>query len=314
MQLQRSPCEMYIKFLILRPEGLDDRSIISLLDEEGLDPIGSYYLRALREDLSVPDPFYPEDHRHTESRKFLRKEQVYSMFFQDEDMRFALKALRSPRAKDFIENALICRSKRAVIARHVAKKWVPYFTPAAVKKYAHYFWNIDNVTRAQLDAIVQLRDVACMRGVTEGNPEYSERKLQAEALRRASYRDPKRALLATPLDGVQRQIAKLGLGVPLSAQDDDFLLSQLKSVLILRSLEAAHTNPADMHIKVRDWISTVETIGKARERTADPTKEIRGELARVLMKHDTKKVPLLSVISGGRHTAELEKKKDDEDE
>ncbi len=89
----RSPAELYIKYLIVHPDGFNDLLIKTALEEQDLVYLDEAYLASLRARCVPPNPFQPNNPRHPKSHRFLIAENIRSLFLQTSHTKLAFKIL-----------------------------------------------------------------------------------------------------------------------------------------------------------------------------------------------------------------------------
>lgn len=297
--IRASPCEYYIKYLLLHPEEYSNKAIIELLTKEELDPLGDYYVEELRTQLTPPSPFYPFDVKHAASRRFLRKQGVYRLFHRDADTERAFVILRSPRAKKYVEAALMPDIDPEAIARAVGKYGVPYCTAQTIRVYRHYFWNLDLLDSTQLEAVLAMRPSACLRS------EDRDARAQADFLRRAWYRDVRHTLARLPRHKYSGELAKVQLGISSRNLNEVELLAELKQLSLLRVFEHLTAGGPDVAEQVQKMMAAVESIDRTRDRSVDPLAAVRDQMAKIHIRNEKGSVPTIDSLSGGNHSTDL---------
>lgn len=110
---------------------------------QGQAPAGAY-LAWLRNDLTskMPADFSPQDRYHTESRKFLKAEGIFTFHIQSKGVMEANQIVMNLRARFMIESLLLGRLDPKDIAKKVNTKLATYFTEEGVDAYRHYYWQV----------------------------------------------------------------------------------------------------------------------------------------------------------------------------
>jgi hypothetical protein len=153
----RSPSEYYIRFLISQNFGrIDPSSITDQLDGLGLDSLNNNYIRSLAEAMEpLPDPYVPENPRHTETRAWLRAHKIYDMWNPTKAVREAQHILMDVFLREKLEPLLLSSMNRREIARKLRKFTAIALTEEGVNAFGHYYWNRSLLTQQQWMAYLE---------------------------------------------------------------------------------------------------------------------------------------------------------------
>lgn len=287
--VRRSPCEAYIKYLLLR--GKTPKEVLAHLVAAQLDYIDISYIEGLRAKLRRPDPFYPTRRGHIPSMTFLRRERVYRLFHRDELMREAFRILGSAQGKEKTESMLIVGASPAPIAKLLNRDHKLGISPEGVRIYAYYFYNLEMVDRTELRALLEMR-----KGNAETDAHWN----------RAYYQDSRRTAAAMPQAPFAAMVAQVQVGLmPAEASLQD-LLHNVQIVSLARTVQALSAGGPDDAARAKDYITTTKIAAELLAGMATPESKMLGEIQSIKIKNSqVKPVPLLSEISGGRYTRDL---------
>lgn len=296
----RSPCEFYIKALLLDPTGYSPEVILERLYQEGLDPIGLSYIERVRLALPpTPVPFMPYDAQHKASKRYLRAEEIYEYFHRTEEMAIANKMLISPRVKEYLESMLLLGAPRDRIAHGARTMGAPYCTTEAVDTYAHFYWNTELVDSVQVRALVETRLHAFERSPDPGL------KRLGESMKRALWHDPRRAASKLPRGPLSAVIAQIQMGHTPSKADKRRALEMIQSVLLARAYERAIDNGPDMPAQLQATAGALEAFDRLLEKLSTPDLALREQLNSLAISTMGTSLPSIVTITKGRHTKDL---------
>lgn len=298
--IRESPCKYYTKYLIL--EGYSNDEIQSHLQTCDLDYIGDWYTQALREGLEQgqPEPFYPKDGRHAPSQAFLTQERVRSLYIRDTDTKKAFRLLEQPRLKEFVETMTLSGASDQHIAMALRKKYGFSATAKTMSRYRHYFWKIELLDSNDKRALIPLR-VASLAS----NPDPIV-QAQAVALKKAYFKDPRRAAVDLPAAPVSAVVAGLRLGTLPSRMDLATLMEHTRAVATARAFEAVCHDGPDDPARARDYALVAKVFTEVLEVASEPDEDIKEGLKGVLIENATDTVPTIRQLSGGNFTTELQ--------
>lgn len=294
--IRRSPCEAYLKYLIVHPDGYTDDAIRQLILMQQLDWLGKSYLQRLRSVCIPPTPFFPDDRMHTRSMRFLRKERIESIFHPDDEMVAAMKILDNTRAKELVENMLISHSHPAWICTGLRRQVGMDVPEDSIVRYKHYYFNVDLVDSTELKALMTMR----MDSDTSQDP---DEQRAAGALIAVSKSDTRKltAMAATPITANIMNTLRMGL-LPTSL-DIARLAEATRAAAISSGLDMAVRGlPAqgrDFSLMAKMMTEIIESIG-------DPANDLQAGLSKLAIETDDQDIPNLKQLSDGSHTLGLE--------
>jgi hypothetical protein len=293
--IRRSPCEAYLKYLIVHPDGLTNEKIRNIVKMQQLDFLGTPYLDNLRQSCVPPTPFYPENPRHAPSMRFLLREGLDIIFRPTEDMRLATKLLDTPRAKELIESMRITGSSNiwidAALRRNNIKSSV-----AALELYVAYYFNLDLVDPDELDALISKRMET--GETTKDRDEQQCNYHYREAMKRGQRLQGARAAI-TPFAGMLGLIRR-GLMPP--NMEITKIAAAARNAALLQATDTMFTNPEQS----RDYAIIVKVMGDLIQQVGDVEDDLREGLAKMMVGTDPKATPNIKELSAGEHTLDLQ--------
>ena len=299
----RSPAEYYIKYLLVHPDKYDTAAIKKRLLREGLDFISEDYIADLRADLRPPSPFYPEDERHTASLKFVIREGIHRLFQRTVETKMALELLRTPRAKEFAETMILVHVPDSAISSFITRTLGVYVNPASLDLYRHYFWNVNLLDSTQMRVLMQLRiDLAA-----ENNPLFKGKKT---LLRAAYYKDSRKVAADLPFSPTTAMLAQMRLGVKLGKYELATRMLEARDTASIRAVEAAHQDGPGDSQKFLNYITGSRILEELLQMVVKPEDEMREQLQSIALRTETRELPSIHQLSGGKHTVDVTPLKD----
>lgn len=295
MSVSRSPCEQYLKFLVVHPDRYPEDHIRTLVKAQGLDFIGKPYLQRLKLVCVPPAPFYPEDLTHRPSYRFLRKERLELLFHPTREMEAATFLLGDPRAKEVLEAMLIARSDPAWIARNLRK--VGYdVTADTVVQYKFHYFNVDIIDSNEIRALVMTRCVG------DASTDVDEQKLTAASIK--ASRSDSRVLTAQmqvgPLAAVINQIR---LGVLPTNIELGRLVAAARTVSVAGALEAVMDRAPT---PAREYALTAKLMTEILEQVGVAEKDLQQGLSGLMLATEQNDMPHIDALTSGEHTLDLQ--------
>ena len=294
--IQRSPCEYYLKYLIVHPDNLSNDQIREIVVGQQLDFIGMPYLSRLRAACVAPVPFYPYDTSHKRTQRFLIKEGIRGMFLPDEHMRQANKFLDMPRAKETIESSLVTGSAPVWVAALLRRAGIPA-SSQSIERYQHFFFN------ASLVDSMELRALLCMRTMMDSSSDPDEKK-QSAAMAKVEYSDPRRIaanISVAPIAGIINQV-RLGL-MPKNVELAK-LVAATRALAVGRAMDQlVRGGKADA---VRDLTTAANTMNELLAALGSPEEELQESLYALSLETDDRDIPHINQLSDGQHTVDLQ--------
>lgn len=149
VNLDKHPAEYFIRYMLVRDIATitNAEMMKKLSDWAFLQPTDTYwgFLRQRVGD-ELPQVFDPLNRLHQDSMKFLRKMEIYDLFFPTEATQEAWAILADPQKRSLIEQALMARIDPKVIAQKLNKKFSWFLTEDGIERFSHYFWNVKLLT------------------------------------------------------------------------------------------------------------------------------------------------------------------------
>lgn len=313
--ISRSPCEVFLKYLVSHKDGFSNVDIKSACIERELDYIGDLYLNRLRAKVRVPDPFKPHDAYHVPSREFLFREGIRVYYDQSERAvtTKANKLLGLPRAKEFIEAMSLVSVPPEAIARAINRHgWINDCTTKAIKRYQHCYWDMQLVSKIQARVLLELRAEN-----VEGNEEDAER--HRKAMKKVMGLDGRMIAATMPNSPYTAIVAQVMAGAHFEELDRKKLLEGTFDNALVRAYIVSSSPYPDAEMRLASLASTLKNIAETTNSLRDPEKDLRTQIEQILIKSDRAIVPHINQLSQGRHTVEMDKaaspvKDDDEGE
>ena len=297
--IRRSPCERYIKYLLVHPDDYDTEKVRGIVREQGLDYPSDDYVDRLRDRLKkhLPYPFKPLNTRHGRSRRFLSKEQIYGFFHPDEPSVLAHRLLEHSAAKETIEALSIAGEPPAFIS-HRVKMQGPRCTVEAVDRYFHFYWDLSLVDSTEMRALLRMR-VEWMQIPRESMSLHPHQWLQYTALSKASYKDPRRMLMEMPVSPISRMMSQMRLGLMPSQVDLSRIAEATRNAATGRALESMVTGAPHDAARGRDYAMVSSMMSELIEKVGSPDTALQDQLQKVALKMDTGPVPTVKELPAG---------------
>lgn len=295
MSVSRSPCEQYLKWLVVHPDRYGDDHIRSLVRAQGLDFIGKPYLHRLRSVCVAPTPFYPEDPTHRTSFRFLRKERIELFFHPTQDMEAATFLMGEPRAKEVIEAMLLARSEPAWIARNLRKVGFDVTSEAIVQYKFHYF-NIDLLDATEIRALIMVRAVG------DESTDSDEQRLNAASVK-ASRWDSRVLTSQMQVGPLAAVINQVRLGVLPSNIELGRLVAAARTVSVAGALEAVMDRAPT---PAREYALTAKLLTEILEQVGVAEKDLQQGLTGLLLATEQTEVPHIEALTAGEHTLDMQ--------
>lgn len=291
----RSPCEAYLKYLVVHPDKYDNERVRSIVKYQELDFMGEPYLDHLRLACVPPNPFFPEDERHRPSQRFLLREQIHTIFHPDEHMKCAWTLLGRPRAKEIIEHMTITQATPAWICSALRRCGYEA-TPTSIERYQHYFFNLSDINRRDLEATL------VKRGVSDKSTDPDEQAFN-NALVAANKRDVRvlSAQAAVPaLAGMMNQIR---MGIMPSNMEVSRIVKATQVVASARALETALDYRASQS---RDFGFVSKMMTEILESVGDLEEDLQEGLRGMTLRTEDREVPTVKELTDGSHTLDVQ--------
>ena len=298
--LTRSPCESYIKYLLVHPDRYTNDAVRQILDLNRLDYIGDSYFKRLRESCRAPEVFKPRDLSHEDSQTFLFEQGIWELFHMDDAVRCAFDILDSPSAKAIVESLLLIQAPHDPVAALLQAVYdIPDATGEAIAKYKRHFWNTRILDRTDVSVLLDMRAKAGLRSddpfVRDAVKLYIKHSRTDARVMVAKYPDsPSSALLA-----------RVQHGMTTKHINPTETLDRCLNVAALRLNEVLYIGGPKFDSKSRNLATTCKLLQEILDNRARPEEELRKQIQTLKMRTDSEEVPTLQVLSGGRHTVDL---------
>jgi hypothetical protein len=299
--IRRSPSEYYLKYLIVHPDAYDDDDLLeNICPELGLDALGHWYLDKLHQACEPPVPFHPHDSMHFVSQKFLRREKLHDAFQPSEGMKQARAILNRPRVRELIEVMMLSGAPDTAVEDALVFKFGFEIAPKCVKLYRHYFWNLELLDTTETRAILQMRFENVLDSKEPGV------KAQYSSLSKNLYTDPRVSAARLPGSPLTALVAQIQMGVMPKGVNLAEVVEATRLMASMRTLESVAIGGPKGAEMASKFSATAESMHRMMETVIKPEEQLREDLAKIAMKSDPSRVPLLSELSGGQHTTDLQ--------
>jgi hypothetical protein len=235
--VRRSPCEYYIKYLLVHPDNYSPQQIKEIVISQGLDYIGDDYVGKLNAGLGPrPIPYYPVDIGHKRSQRFLVSAGVRSMFIQDADMKLAESYIHLPRAKEIIETTSLSDMSVAWISG-ILRRAGYQSNKRSLDLYRHYYWNLQLVDSTDVKVLLRIRG-------TISDSQDPAVQVATAALGKAMYSDPRyeAAHVSTPAIASMMSLMRYGI-IPNNIELHKLANSARKTALLRSCAETGNFHP-----------------------------------------------------------------------
>ncbi len=296
--IRRSPCELYIKYLLCHPDGYVLEAVKDIVVGQALDYPSDVYAQGLRRRLRVPIPFYPLNTAHARSQRFLRAERLVAFFHPDEEAEEAHRLLHTPRAKETIETMTLAGDPPAHIAHRVRRLGVAC-TAAGVKRYCKYYWDLSLVDSVETDALLRMRLERTMDTPMGVDPTLDQ-TMQHFALNKAKYRDPRRMAAEMPNSPMSSLMNQLRMGLMPTQVELGRLLAATRLAAICRASEVAHgMSPTDA-ARGRDFMLMAKLATELMADIGSPDTELQRDLQQLILETEAESVPHVKELTQGK--------------
>lgn len=299
--IRRSPAEYYLKYLLVRPNKLDDEQIMAMCYQQHLDCPGEEYLERLRVKAPPPNPFYPTDRLHIKSQRFLFREKIQQLFLPDQDMLVTLKLLAHARAKEFVEAMTLSGAPPPLIASALGSHRNFPCSEKSVQYYLHFFWNTELVDSTELRALLQLR--------APPDEVLSDKEKKVGKVYNKAFRDDPRVVAASlPNSPLVAMMSQMKMGIMPRNLDLVDAIEAARRMATLRSLEATMMGGAFDSKRALDYSLVAKHMSDMLEMVVRPDEKMREDLASIALRTEEGPVPYIHDLSNGSHTLELSPK------
>ena len=293
--IRRSPCEAYLKYLIVHPDQYDDDAIRALVKMQQLDYLGKTYTGNLRTICVPPTPFFPEDRLHDRSQTFLRRERLEAIFHPNDAMLGANAILENIRAKELVETMLMGSSHPQWICTGLRRLGLDVI-PEAIGKFKHYYFNVDLVDSSELKALMAVRLVSPDGGDVD---ELRLGTAHSAVIKSDARRNT--AMSASPITTNIMNMLRMGL-MP-STMDIARLADATRAAALGGGLDMAIRG---LPAQGRDYALMAKMMTEILESVGDPSGDLQEGLARLAIETDDTEIPHINQLSDGSHTLDIQ--------
>ena len=298
--IRRSPCETYIKYLLVHPDENTNADVMRRLRKLALDFPSERYISELRQDLETPTPFRPFDLRHHASHRFLLRHRLVSLFHPDDSSRHAERVLKAPRAKEIVESMALTQEPDALIAAQVRSIGVNC-NIGGVKRYKDIYWDLSLVDNTELRALLSMRS----ERILDENPGPDE-VLQHKAMRRAMYKDTRALALEIPITPLAAVMGRMLQGHSPGKLDLARIAAASLTAASVRTYNALVVGGHGAATEARDYSIAARNMQDLLTELGSPDALLQKELQQLALKSTEGRPPMLSDLSGGRHTLDVQ--------
>lgn len=300
--VRRSPCELYIKYLLVRSGQATTAEIIQHLVQKQLDFISDAYIENLRTQCVPPVPFYPANTHHPLSQRFLIKQGLRTFFHPDANADRAKAMLDEPSTKEFIEASVISGLSFEMTSVGLRKKGVPS-TSGAVEQYCYFFWNLSNVDSLELKALLRLRMQSLVYAGLPGPLDVDAGEMQ-QLMRKGLWNDPRWLAANTSNKAIANIMHALRSGYMPSGVELGRLAQFGQVAGVAAAADAMMRGARPEH--ARDLALTAKLMGDILETVGDPEADLRQDLRTLVLKTESKPVPQIHQLTQGNHTTDVQ--------
>jgi len=302
--IRRSPCELYLKYLIVHPDRYPTAVVKDIVVGQDLDYPGEVYLEGLRRRLRIPVPFYPINKLHPRSQRFLKAEKLVGFFFPDEPANEAHRLLTVPRAKETIETMALAGDAPVYIA-HRVRQLNTACTADGVKRYCKYYWDLDLVDSTEAGALLRLRLERVLDPFLPGMEPTEDQRMQYATLKKAKYRDPRRLAAEMPNSPMASLMNQLRMGLMPSQVELSRLLVATRMAAVCRASEVMMSSSPTDAARARDFTLTAKLITELITDIGSPDTELQKDLQQLVLETEQGQVPHIKELTEGNTEPEI---------
>lgn len=296
--IRRSPCELYIKYLLCHPDKYTLGAVKDIILGQDLDYPSDIYVQGLARRMRVPLPFYPTNTGHARSQRFLRAEQLLAFFHPDAAAAEAHELLQNPRAKETIETMSLSGDPNALIAHRIRRLGFAC-TPMGVQRYRRYYWNLEIVDSVEASALLRMRVDRTMDPMVPGTEPTPDQMLQHAALSKAKYQDPRRIAADIPNSPMASMMNQLRLGIMPTQVELGRLLAATRLAALCRANEVVYSQSPTDAARGRDFILMAKMATELIADIGSPDTELQRDLQQLLLETDSDPVPHVRALAEG---------------
>lgn len=153
------PAYFFIKYLLVALPDSSEDIINDNLRLNGMASVDPYVLEMAREEVkAVPETFEPWHKKHKETNKWLHKQKIDTIVYQDDYIRKIDELIIArPRDREVLERLILAGLGPKEICFRLSKLSI-YIPDLTISAYRHYFWNTDIMSMSQWASYFQSDD------------------------------------------------------------------------------------------------------------------------------------------------------------
>lgn len=286
--MRRSPCEVYIKYLILAEHNYNNASIEGIIRSLDLDFVSNMYVDQLRGlFMDRPQQFRPRDRTHVDSYKYVARHGLLSLFHMDADTVASFELLDHGRAKTMIETLFLNRMPPYLIAARVEKSFGITVTPSVIMRYRYLFWQTDNIDTIGMKTLLRAR--------------YKD--LPKSDL----YMDPRWVALMMGQSPISSMITQLAAGIiPVSVNIKE-VMRRNHELAALRLGQELEQGTMGYDARATNLSNAFRILEEFKEKYDRPEENLLKSMDKIQVQQDYRALPMVRDLTGGEHTTELNK-------
>jgi hypothetical protein len=276
------PHGRWLRCLLL--QGHANGAIRTLLANDDLPPSSDAALNVLRSSLIPPKGFQPTSTTHTASVEYVRQLGLEPVFRQTPEMQQALVLLRTPRARELVESAMLIGVPGPAIVQVLATHLRMNITVAALEMYAATFFDTATLTRAQLRLVVQARvrqSVVRVAGGDEDGP----------AARRAIAADGRMLAVSMSKSPLGLDVLLLAAGLSPGRRELSRALVELENVTTTCVASALLRGGRDDDKRALGFTNVLRGLREIHTGASSPQDELAAKMRQFRLKTETQKMP-----------------------
>ena len=224
-------------------------------------------LNALRATLNPPKRLKRGSAKHRPSAEYLRNAELEPISVKSQEATEALTVLRTPRARELVEAAVLVGVPGTSISKVLAAVVKLEATSAGVLYYQKLFFDIAAVSRAQLRVLVQAR-------VRHGLERIFGSKEDEPAIRRAVAGDARMLAVALAYSPLSWNAVLLSMGYAPSRCELGSIVGQMETLAATRAAQALLRGGPNDDRRAAGFTSVLRDLRQVHEGVQDPGKEL----------------------------------------
>lgn len=298
--IRRSPCEVYIKYLLSHPDGRSVELVRSLVRSQQLDYPSDAYAKRLQSELIRPSTYIPYDKTHRPSAQFLRKHKLVGFYHPDRACAEAHRLLTLPRAKELIETMTIAGDGDAAIVFRLRGLGV-HTQVEALQRYRTFYWDLELVDSTELRGLLNLRH----EHMTWGSNVTDDDRMQKAALAKVTRKDPRKMAADMPISPMAGLFNQMRMGYMPSKIELARLAATARTAAVMRVAESTIEGGQYAAAAGRDWSIVAKEMTSLIKDIGDPDATLSKQLQTLAIETETTDVPHIKQLSGGNHTTDF---------